>query len=148
MSKPEFSDGVVRAISYIEGMKVAARLEAVYCLCQGLAIIFGGPQRFHEAGYEFAEAVPGAPEVWGWAILLCGLLMVYGLARMSDFISSLSMLLAGLWAIAFGTSFLLSAIDDPHGNLTAIFSYALQAGLFMVGAVVFHQAHSRRERKN
>lgn len=142
----EIPDEVAKVVAYLFGMKFASHSMAIYCLCQGFAIVFGNDQRFSAQAYQVAAKVPGAPDIWGFVLLACGVIAMYGIASNKDNWASIGMIAAGLWSAAFGTSFLLAALEFPNANLTAIFTYALQSILFLVAGVVFHSAHKKGSR--
>ena len=57
-------------------LQAVTRLLGTYGIVQGLGILVGGKRRWYGPSYSAALNVPGAPQSWGFAILLLGLLLL------------------------------------------------------------------------
>lgn len=111
-------------------MRMAAYVFACYAILQGALIIVGGEKRFTALGYDAAMQVPGAPEIWGFSIGLAGILAFIGVKNRMYLLGGLGMLIAAIWSLMFSMAFLISAVQHPEANLTAIAAYGKDAVLF------------------
>lgn len=51
-----------------------------YCLLQGVGIVIGGAGRWSGPAFTYLRTTAGAPESWGWAIIVLGIIL--GLASL------------------------------------------------------------------
>jgi hypothetical protein len=117
-------------------MRLSGFVMACYAMLQGSLVILGGPHRFAQIGYKTAMIIPGAPASWGWALLIFGILAFVGLKNRMYNVGMIGMFGAGVWSFAFGGAFLVSSIQYPEANLTAMVTYGKDAVLFILMAVV------------
>lgn len=126
-------------------MRLSGYIMACYAILQGFVVIIGGPKRFSAIGYQTALIVPGAPAIWGWVILACGILAFIGIKNRMYAVSMWGMFLGGAWSFAFGGSFLISSIQHENANLTAMVTYGKDGVLFVLMAMVHRMlAHNKQ----
>lgn len=117
-------------------MRLSGFVMACYAILQGTLIIIGGPARFSQTGYHTAMIIPGAPASWGWVLGICGVVAFIGLKNRLYTVGFIGMFGAGVWSFAFGGAFLISSIQYPEANLTAMVTYGKDAVLFLLMANV------------
>lgn len=139
-TEPDIIDPENKAFEALAKMLVIMRLSgfvmATYAILIGTLIVMGGPARFTAVGYVTAMLVPGAPASWGIAMLIFGCFAFYGLKTRKYRLGMVSMFMAGVWSFAFGGAFLVSAVQYPEANITAMVTYGKDGVLFVLMAVV------------
>lgn len=149
------NDSVHEAIEALSKLLVMMRLStyimAVYAMIQGILVIIGGPDRFSALGYRTAMIVPGAPASWGWVLLAFGIISFVGIKNRMYRVGYLGMFGAGTWSFCFGGAFLISAVQYPEANLTAVATYGKDGVIFVLMAMAqwtLSHAHTKPEDYN
>ena len=137
MCHHEEQDPVSLMEKMVWASRICAYIMSFYGLVQGFVIVVGGANRFSAVGYATAMQVPGAPPSWGWFLIGCSLVCIIGIRTANWRLASLGMWLSGLWSMFFATAFAISALRDPHANLTAMVAYGKDAILFILIAVIY-----------
>lgn len=140
-SPPEFA---VECAAYSLGAKLVSFILVLYCWGMGLSIIIGGAPRFAGPSYEIALKVPGAPAIWGIVMILAGSLAILGLLRKKPGLTTIGMIVAGIWSMFFASAFATAAYKYPDANLTAMWVYGKDALVFLAFGVVFHSSYYPR----
>lgn len=91
----------------------------------GFVTIIGHAQRWVAPAYEVALQVPGAPESWGWALIILSWIASLGYwhseftfdvgkhcVALGKLALIVGMFLVGMWFLFFGLSFLLQFIQN------------------------------------
>ena len=144
---PVWQEKLHQIAEFIRGMRWIARVTAGYLMTMGFDIIFSDDARFAAPGYQYFRAVPGSPDIWGLFAVVAGFIMAVGISMRHDRVSAVGALLGGLWSGALSTSFLLSAVDSPQGNLTAIVVYGKDAIAYIIFAIIlFHYGKYRKDK--
>lgn len=129
-------------------MRFSGYVMATYSMLLGMLIIVGGPSRFSAIGYKTAMYVPGAPASWGIVLLVAGMLAFFGLKNRQYMVGAWGMFISGAWCFAFGGAFLISSIQYPNANLTAMIAYGKDGVLFIMMATTHRMLahiHTKRE---
>lgn len=127
-------------------MRLSGYILACYAIVQGILIIIGDDERFSQRGYTTAMLIPQAPESWGWFLGMCGVISFISLKNRLYRLGAIGMFMAGVWSFAFCGAFLVSAVQYPDANLTAIATYGKDGLLFLLMALA-HQALSKAHTK-
>lgn len=136
-SRERVPDPVLRKVFQISGWVLAS-----FAFATSGAILLGGRERWEGEPFRVAMQVPGAPEMWGWALFVCGCLLLAGM--LFDFLSrregllrissahslqeaSRQLVVAGCtfcsaWCFAIGTTFFWQLLIDGNqvGNLEGL----------------------------
>jgi hypothetical protein len=115
-------------------MRMSAYVFACYAILQGTVIVVGGEPRFSALGYDVAMNVPYSPEIWGVTIAISGSMGFVGVKTRTYLLGGLGMAFGAVWSVMFASAFLISAIQHPESNLTAIVAYGKDAVLFTLMA--------------
>lgn len=127
------------AVSRLSGFVMAS-----YGIFQGAIILIGGDNRFSQIGYITAMRVPGAPDTWGWILGVSGIVAWFGIKNRMYCLASAGMFGGGAWSFAFGGAFLISSVQYPNANLTAMVTYGKDGVLFILMAIVLRVlAHTK-----
>ena len=126
-------------------MRMSAFIFSYYAVLQGCLIIFGAESRFGAVAYSTAASIPGAPDIWGITLLIFGILSFYSLKTRNYRIGKISMFFCGIWSLLFASAFLVSAIQDPEANLTAIAVHFKDAVLFLLLASAFRDLANQQK---
>lgn len=125
-------------------LRLGAYILAVYGVIQSMAILLGGVGRFSAPGYYYALQVPGAPPTWGLVLLPASVAAVWGVRTSSYRVARFAFYAMALWSAFFAISFLLSAVNSPTANFTAIAVYGKDAVMFILVAE-FYRRHRRNK---
>ena len=115
-------------------MRLSAYIMAIFGLTLGTLILLGGPHRFSAVAYSASLVIPGAPATWGWTMLVSSVIAFVGVKNRMYRIGMWGMGMCGVWSMAFGIAFLVSAIQFEDANLTAIAAYTTLGTLFLLMA--------------
>lgn len=108
-------------------------------LLLGLAMLFGGPERFSSPGFATARLVPGGVYSWGAAMVLAGGLVAFGvLADWQRRVVVAGLGLQAAWFLFFATSLTITTLQTTQGAVTGPFAYGTMATLCILGAVGGH----------
>lgn len=99
----------------------------VYCLVQGAGIVAGGEIRWSSPAFTYLRQTPYAPESWGWALILFGL--VLGVASLTRNWWLKVAALTGIvsWSLAFASGAQYAAAVLPTAGTTGGPVYILVA---------------------
>lgn len=112
------------------------RTLAVGCLMLGLAMIYGGAERFSGPSFATARLVPGAVYTWGGTIALAGAVVLAGiLAHWFRRIVITGLWLMAVWFMFFVVSLGLTTLLSPQAAVTGPFAYGMLATVCVVIAV-------------
>lgn len=91
--------------------------------------------------YATALQVPGAPESWGWVLLLAGVAVIVGTFVGKFRATAIVLGIIGLWCLFFAGSFLLTVARGPRTvGSTGIITYGWLAVTAFVLAVSYDRA--------
>lgn len=129
-------------------MRRSAYVFACYAILQGTVILIGGPERFSALGYDVANHIPGSPYIWGVFIGTAGVIAFFGVKTRTYLLGGIGMIIAAVWSTMFAGAFLISAIQSPESNLTAIVAYGKDAVLFTLLAAGFRDLWHQQQKEN
>lgn len=133
--RPDSSQWVVQALT---------RLVCTYAIVQGLFIINGGRQRWNGPAFETALNVPGAPESWGYSLVIVGAIGLYATLALKMQTVFWAMMGIALWFTFFTLSLLHTAVTNPEAATTGIITYGtLAIACVVLGAVYRFSAKER-----
>lgn len=99
----------------------------IFGLWQGVRILTADDVRWVSPGYTVVMSVPGAPDVWGWWVLLAGLLTLVGSGRRWFWVKNAGVLALSLWCGAFGFAVELAVSAMPTAGVTGTPIYIVVA---------------------
>lgn len=114
-------------------IQALGRLALTFAMVVGVLIIIGGDERFGGRSYANALTYPGAPESWGWAVLIIGALgMLFSLVGRPHQVWYCLFLLS-VWSGFFAFSFATTAFLDPKSSTTgaAVYTYVALSTLIL-----------------
>lgn len=141
MSRPSLVDADIRTSEHGTTILIIS-----FGIALGLITIIGHAQRWSAPAYKVALEVPGAPESWGWTMLILGLVTFLGYWKshiiIGDFRAGLYMLTAGLfmmgmWCLFFGIAFLLQFVGNNTVSANGALINTVLAILYIQRAVMY-----------
>lgn len=115
-------------------MRLSAYILSIFGIVIGILILLGGDLRFSGIAYTTAMLVYGAPQIWGWTMLIFAIVGFAGVKNRMYRVGMWGMGLCGVWCMLFALAFFISAIQYENANLTAIAAYTALGTLFLLSA--------------
>ncbi|AEQ20913.1 putative integral membrane protein [Rhodococcus phage E3] len=113
----------------------------LFAVALGAAVVLGRREAWIGPEYTAALYVPGAPESWGWLLLLLGVVVIVGKYAFNR--SSIVLLIGlggcGVWHVSMMTSFIVSASTVPDVGLTQCVIHLFLAVLYFYRLAVYRR---------
>lgn len=122
-------------------VQALTRLVSTFAIVQGAFIILDGAARWTAPAWKVAMRVPGAPETWGSALFILGVLGLLGTFVARHRLTSLAMWGIGTWSLFFAISLGAAAFNDPKVSTVGFFTYVTMAITSCTLSVGYHQSH-------
>lgn len=97
----------------------------VYGIVQGLLIIMSRPDRWRGPSFTTLNDLPGAPDSWGWSVMLFGLLILVGSATHRWRLKGLGLILLSSWSFVFAAGLFYATTVQPTAPTTGGPTYTL-----------------------
>lgn len=135
---------IVRQAAAERAMRDPSPLTAfmgLFAVALGAAIVLGRREAWSGAEYTAALYVPGAPESWGWLLLVLGIVVLVGKLA---FNRSSAVLLVGLggcgiWHVSMMVTFVISASTVPDVGTTQCIIHLFIAVLYFYRLAVYRR---------
>lgn len=117
---------IVRQAAAERAMRDPSPLTAimgVFAVALGVVIVLGSREAWSGAEYTAALYVPGAPESWGWLLLVLGAVVLIGKYAFNTSQTALLIGLVGcgIWHVSMAVTFIVSASTVPGvGNAQSV----------------------------
>lgn len=113
-------------------LAVTGYIYAAFAILVGLGTIVGGATRWRAAAYRTALQVPGAPESWGAALLIAGVLLLVGTIFATRSLIVTGALSCALWCLFFGVSIAIETWSNPAVGFTGPLVWMTFGALYTV----------------
>lgn len=105
----------------------------------GVAMDWGGAERFSGPGFATARLIPGGVYTWGTSLAIAGFVVLVGVvAGWQRRIVALGLFLQALWFMFFAVGLAVTTASNPEGSVTGPFAYGGLAILCVIASVGGH----------
>lgn len=141
MSRPNILDADIRSSEH--GTTIVLILFGVVL---GLLTILGRAQRWSAPAYKTALEVPGAPESWGWTLLVLSIAAAVGYWYSHSFVGGFryglylltaGLFLMGMWCLFFGIAFLMQFAGNNTVSANGALINTVLAILYIQRSVMY-----------
>jgi len=122
-------------------VQALARLFCTFGIIQGVLVIHGGRRRWSSPAFDTALNVPGAPASWGVAILVIGIVGLYGTLALKLKVVFFAMWAISCWFMFFTISLLHAALKNPDAATTGIITYGTMGITAAVLGIIYKVSH-------
>lgn len=123
-------------------VQALARLICTYAIIQGAGIVLGGPQRWQSRGLATAMSVPGAPDSWGLALAILGVVGLVATFKPHARWTAASLVGVAAWSYFFAITLGDTTVRDPHVATTGSPVYTLSACVACILAVAYWRSRA------